>query len=330
LPAERAKFFILWLLKPFYSNDKQYWKVVLLCLMAASTFWFLNALNKTYTNIRTSYPIRFVYDEKKLIPLKPLPEEVEINVSGKGWKLLRKSLMLDVRPAEIMVFSLPRQPYLTGSALRPSVSGVLDGLQLNFVLTDTIHFNFDRRIIRNIPLGVDSTGIKTAENMVIASPIDITPDTVVFDGPASIVSKFPSPYPVKLPITNIDRSFKRFVPVEYSNDALVKASVPEVEVSFAVSPLIWEEKMLAPIVLNAPAARTVELRPPLVSLRYGYRQSNAAAITPEQFEVTLNYASLNLTDSTVAVELTRKPVQVHQVVVQPTRVKVKLIPNQVP
>jgi hypothetical protein len=326
LPAERAKFFFVWLLKPFYSNDKQYWKVVLLCFMAASTFWFLNALNKTYTNIRTSYPLRFVYDEKKLIPLEPLPEHVQINVSGKGWKLLRKSLMLDVRPAEIMVFSLPRQPYLTGSALRPTISGVLDGLQLNFVLTDTVHFNFDRRITRKIPLAVDSARIKTAGNMVIASPIAITPDSVAFDGPASIVNKFPSPFPVKLPITNIDRSFKRFVPLEYSNDALVKASIPEVEVSFAVSPLIWEEKMLTPVLKNAPADSLLQLFPPLVSIRYGYRQSNAAAITPEQFEVTLNYAHLNPVDSTVAVELTRKPAQVHQAIVQPTRIKIKSLP----
>lgn len=326
MPAERAKFFILWLLKPFYSNDKQYWKVVLLCLMAASTFWFLNALNKNYTNIRTSYPIRFVYDEKKLIPLEPLPEQIEINVSGKGWKLLRKSLLLDLRPAEILIYSLPRQPYLTGSALRPSVSGVLDGLQLNFVLTDTVRFNFDRRIIRKIPLAVDSAGIKTTENMVIASPIAITPDTVVFDGPASLVNKFPAPYPVKLPITNIDRSFKRFVPVEYSNTSLIKASVPEVEVSFAVSPLIWEDKMLKPVVINAPANPGLQLLPPLVSIRYGYRQSNAATITPDQFEVTLNYAKFNPADSTVGVELTRKPAQVHEVLVQPTRVKLIPVP----
>ncbi|MGV3585503.1 MAG: hypothetical protein ACO1OF_00755 [Adhaeribacter sp.] len=290
--------------------------------MAAATFWFLNALNKNYSNIRTSYPIHFVYDEAKLIPLKPLPEQVEINVSGKGWKLLRKSLMLDVRPAEIMVFSLPRQPYLTGSALRPSISGVLDGLQLNFVLTDTIHFKFDRRIQRHLPLAIDSTNIKIANNVVIASPIVFNPDSVTFDGPASIVNTFPSPFPVKLPITNIDRSFKRFVPLAYSNTALVKANVPEVEVSFAVSPLTWEEKVIAPTVINAPEGAQLQLSPPAITILYGYRQSNAAPIKPEQFGLTLNYATLNPADSTVAVEIVRKPVQVHQVVIKPQRVKI--------
>lgn len=113
----------------------------------------LNALNKTYTNIRTTYPLAFVYDEEKYIPLLPLPEEIEINVSGKGWKLLRKSLMLDVRPAEIHIQTIPRQDFLTGQALRPNVAGVLDGLQLNFIFTDTIAYKFDRRIRRKIPPG---------------------------------------------------------------------------------------------------------------------------------------------------------------------------------
>ena len=326
MPANRAKIFVLWLLRPFYYNDRQYWKVILLCFLAASTFWFLNALNKTYTNIRTTYPLRFVYDETKYMPLEPLPEEIDINVSGKGWKMLRKFLLLDVRPAEIVLFSLPRQPFITGSSLRPNVSQVLDGLQLNFIFTDTVRFRFDRRIRRKIPLQVDSVSIKTADNMVIASPMAVMPDSVVFDGPASIVSKFPAPYPIRLPVSTVDRSVKRFVPLENKNPSLVTASVTDVEVSFAVSPLIWEEKALTPIVVNAPANVKLALQPPSLTVRYGYRQSNAAAITPEQFAASLNYLNMNPTDSTIAVELHRKPVQVHRAVVQPQKVKIKILP----
>lgn len=324
MPDKGAKDFVLWFLKPFYSNDRQYWKVVLLCFTVASIFWLLNALNKSYSNIRTTYPLRFVYNEEQYVPLKPLPQEIDINVSGKGWKLLRKYLHLDVRPAEIVFLSLPRQPYLPGSALRQNISAVLDGLQLNFVFTDTIHFKMDRRLRRKIPFAVDSTTLKTAENVVIASPIEITPDSVVFDGPASIVSKLPSPYPVKLPITDIDRSFKRFVPLEYSHPELVKASVQEVDVSFAVSPLIWDEKSLVPVVVNAPENVSLILQPGTVTVRYAYRESNAAAITADQFEASLNYLNLNPADSTVAVEISRKPVQVHRLQQQPARIKVNV------
>lgn len=321
MPAESAKNLLLWLLKPFYSRDRQYWKVVLLCFIAASTFWLLNALNKSYTNIRTSYPLQFAYDPQKFIPLKPLPEEIEINVSGKGWKLLRKYLMLNVRPVEIFIQSIPRRDYLTGQALRANAAGVLDGLQLNFVLTDTVHFSFDRRINRKIPLAVDSSKIKIADNVYIASPLEVNPDSVLFDGPASIVDSFPSPFPVVLPANKIDRSFKRFLPLEYPNTSLVTASVPDVEVSFAVSPLTWQQLIITPAMINLPAGKELVLQPAAVTLTYGYGQRNAPAITPDQFEAVLDYNTLNPEDSTVAVVLVRKPKPVKHVNVQPSRVK---------
>jgi hypothetical protein len=311
------------LLRPFYSRDRQYWKVVLLCFTAATTFWLLNALNKTYTNIRTTYPLEFVYNKEKYIPLNPLPEKVEINVSGKGWKLLRKSLMLDVRPAEILIQSLPRQDFLTGPDLRPSVASVLDGLQLNFIFTDTIEFKFDRRIRRKIPLVVDSAGIVTAPNAFIASPILVTPDSVLFDGPASIVGKLPSPFPIKLPVSNLDRSFKRFVPVDYPHKSLVSASISDVEVSFAVSPLTWQEVSLRPGRQHFPDTLQVQSEPAAVTVRYGFAPGNAARISPEQFAAALDFTQYNPKDSTVAVVVTVKPAVVKKVVVEPKRVKLK-------
>jgi hypothetical protein len=324
VPAQSAKNFLLWFLRPFYSRERHYWKVVLLCLVAASTFWLLNALNKSYTNIRTDYPLRFVYNQDKLIPLEPLPENIEINVNGKGWKLLRKNLKLDARPVEIVVQSVPRRNFFTGQALRSNVAGVLDGLQLNFVVTDTVRFKFDRRLRREIPVKVDSSQLKTTENAYLSSPVVINPDTVLFDGPASLVAALPSPYPVKLPETELDRSFRRFIPLEYSDKSLVKANVTDVEVSFAVSPLTWEQTEVVLDTQQLPPGKVAALMPGVVKVRYGYVQNNAAPIKPEQFTVAPVYSTYNPADSTVALVVTRKPVQVKRIKVNPG--KIKLIP----
>ena len=324
MPVANTKYFLLWLVRPFYSRDKQYWKVVLLCLAAASTFWLLNALNKNYTNIRTNYPLTFVYNPENFIPLKPLPEEIEINVSGKGWKLLRKYLMLNVRPAEIIIRSLPRRDYLQGSALRPQVAGVLDGLQLNFILTDTIRFSFDRRIKRKVALRVDSAAIKTADNVFIASPVVVAPDSVLFDGPASIVNELPAPFTIDLPATALDRSFNRFIPLDYPNKSLVTASVPDAEVSVAISPLIWQQITVTPVVRNQPAETpALLLQPATITISCGYGQNNAAPLTPDQFEAVVNYSTYNPADSTATVELTRKPVYVKRLTLEPRRVKLQ-------
>jgi hypothetical protein len=41
------------------------------------------------------------YDQSRFIPVQPLPTEVAVNVTGRGWKLLRRQLLLDVKPAEL-------------------------------------------------------------------------------------------------------------------------------------------------------------------------------------------------------------------------------------
>lgn len=321
MPAQRTKLFFSWLLKPFFS-DQQYWRVVLLCFVVATTFWLLNALNKNYTNIRTTYPLRFVYDDEKYIPVKPLPEVLDISVSGKGWKLLRKYLILNVRPADIVIQRIPTQNYLTGNALRPNISGVLDGLELNYIFTDTVYFEFDRRVRRKIPLGVDSAKIKTSANTAIVSPIVITPDSVIFDGPAHLVDKMPSPFLITLPDAEIDRSYKRFVPLEYAHKPLVLANAIEAEVNFAVSPIKWQQLAVQPVAKSANSGEPITLPPTLVMVKYGTEKNSRTTFTPEQFEVKALLESFNARDSTVAVKLTRKPVQVKKVVLVPDKIKI--------
>lgn len=326
MPAERAKNIVLWIFKPFFARDRHYWKVVLLCLAAAATFWFLNALNKTYTNVRTTYPLEFVYNKEKLIPLNPLPEEIMINVSGKGWKLLRKYLKLDVRPAEIVLLSTPRNDYLLGSELRADVAAVLDGLQLNFIFTDTIYFKFDRLIERKIPLAVDSSSIQTTPNVALTSRIQINPDSVLFKGPASIVDSLPSPFPVELPQNIVDRSFKRFIPIEYPNKSLVTASVTDVEVSFAISPIAWQELPVVPFIQNLPEGREATVEPGTVVIRYGQQANGQVAVTPDQFTVVADFATYNPADSTAEVKLIRQPASVQKATLQPGKVKIRFLP----
>ncbi|RYF52971.1 MAG: hypothetical protein EOO39_41425, partial [Cytophagaceae bacterium] len=45
----------------------------LLCLLAASLFWLLNALNKTGYSLNIDYPIHFVYNDSAYCPVTTLP-----------------------------------------------------------------------------------------------------------------------------------------------------------------------------------------------------------------------------------------------------------------
>jgi len=323
LPFEKAKNIALWFLRPFRPRTKQYWRVVLLCFVAASTFWLLNALNKSYST-QTTYPIRFVYNNKSLVPVEPLPEEVTINVTGKGWKLLRKSLRFEVRPAEIYIRNLPSNNFLLGSALRPSLVNALNGLQLNFVTTDTVHFNFDERIKRTVALKLEPQQKIVADRHALVGPVTIKPDSVTFLGPSSEVDSLPSPFLLRLPDQNLTESAQVSVPINYGNRPLVTANIAQAVVNVNVKNLLQEERQLMAELINVPAGREANLQPPFLLVRYQLLEDSAALLNRDAFKAVLDYSKYNPQDSTLVPELVQKPPGVRHIILLPTRVKVTL------
>ncbi|MBX0335112.1 hypothetical protein K3G39_17900 [Pontibacter sp. HSC-14F20] len=320
---EKARNIILWFVRPFKPQTEHYWRIVVLCFVAASTFWLLNALNKSYST-QTTYPVRFVYNEQRLVPISQLPKEVEINVTGRGWKLLRKALRVEVQPAEVYIRSLPRNNFLLGSALRPALVNAMDGLQLNFVVTDTLYFNFNETVTRRIPLQLDPAQKVTGERHAMLRPIQIDPDTITFRGPSSMVDSLPSPFMLRLPITNLTESAKIVVPIEYDNKSLVKSDMTEATVSVRIRPLQQRELQVAPEMVNVPLNTEVTLRPQVVLIRYLALEDSGAVINSEAFKAIVDFSRYNRLDSTVVPELVQKPAGARNITLWPERIKAVL------
>ncbi|WP_317175553.1 YbbR-like domain-containing protein [Pontibacter beigongshangensis] len=287
--------------------------------MAASTFWLLNALNKSYST-QTTYPIRFVYPESRLVPVKPLPEEIIINVTGKGWKLLRKSLKVDVKPAEVQIGSLPRNNYVLGSSLRPALVNSLDGLVLNFVVTDTIYFDFDEKIRRRVALNLDPKQEITEDRFSVVGPVQIEPDSITFLGPATMVNSIPDPFLLRLPGT-LSASAKLEIPINFDNKPLVKANAEQAIVTVNVQALVQEERQIIPEIVNAPAGHTLNLRPSFVLVRYQLLEDSVAVMNRDTFRAVLDFAKYNPRDSTLVPELIQKPTGARRVRIWPERIK---------
>ncbi|SFU65052.1 hypothetical protein SAMN04487941_1726 [Pontibacter akesuensis] len=310
-------------MRPFQPRTRQYWTIVLFCFLAASTFWLLNALNKSYST-QTTYPIRFVYDSNQLVPIKPLPEEVSINVTGRGWKLLRKSLMLEVQPAEIYIRNLPRNNFILGSALRPALVNVLDGLELNFVVTDSINFDFDPKIQKRVALRLDPTQTLTNNQHVIVGPVSISPDSLTLTGPASLIDSLPDPFLLRLPDQALTAPADVAVPINYDYKSLVSSDVEEARVKVNVKALVPEERQVLPQLINVPERQALNLRPPIMVVRYQVLQDSVALLNREAFKVVLDYKKFNPIDSTLVPELVQKPRGIRNVRVWPERIKVNI------
>jgi hypothetical protein len=232
----------------FRFNSKN-WKAIALCFLAATVFWFFNALNKNYTT-NINLPIEFEYDQEAFIPVRPLPDHVRINVTGMGWDLFRRSSGLKVPPLSI---PLERPSEVKKIVAAPGLfASQLERFEINFVLTDTFKIQIEPREKRWISLRLDAASIQLRNNFVRTSEPTLKPDSIFVEGPQPLVSSFIEPVYLKLADKDIDENYNEDVEVEFLNNELIKRNPPTVTVSFKVDKMIEINDSIPLKIINYP------------------------------------------------------------------------------
>jgi hypothetical protein len=232
----------------FRFNSKN-WKAIALCFLAATIFWFFNALNKNYTT-NINFPLEFEFDKDAFIPVKPLPAQVRINVTGMGWDLFRRSSGLKV-PA--LTIPLERPSEVKKIVASPALfAPQLERFEINFILTDTFRVNLEPKEKRWVTLRLDATSIKLRNNYVRTSEPTLEPDSIFIEGPLSLVNSFIEPVYLKLADQEIDENYREDVEVEFVNNELISRNPPTVSVTFKVDKLIELNDSLPIRIINYP------------------------------------------------------------------------------
>lgn len=283
MPLIRTFRLLRWFTRPFAGQEGSYWRAVTACFLAASTFWLLNALNKTYTT-RISYPVVWQYDAQRYVPLSPLPTEVAVNVTGRGWKLLRKNLMIDVKPAEVRLRRLPTTRFVTGTTLQPALQASMEGLQYNYMLTDTLWVQFDQRVRRRIPLTLSPA----ANGSALPYAAQFKPASVVFEGPASTVNRLSNPYPVHLPLAPAGSS-NGDISVPIGGPELVRTNVEAVHVRLQPRPLVTQVVAVSPELHDFPADSQYTVVPGSVKVQVQCFPEDTARLDLTQLHVLVQH-----------------------------------------
>jgi hypothetical protein len=226
------------------------WKAVVLCFVAATVFWFFNALNKTYTTTIT-FPLAFGYDEENFVAVGNLPEQVRLNVTGNGWELFKRSTGVKRESLEIPLERPAEVKKIVGSGLKFSFTNQLNGLEINHVLTDTIYLDLETKAERWIKLRVDSVQYNLRKGYGLTSDIAVIPDSVLIQGPQRIVDRVKSPFRLAIPQRNIDEQYIADVAIELPFPE-VTVSRPTVSVMFNVEEIVTISDSIRLEVTNIP------------------------------------------------------------------------------
>jgi len=276
-----------------FTNNN--WKVVLISITGAATFWLFRALNKSHSAL-ISYPIEFVFNVDSTVVMNPLPTTIKIDVSSGGWNLFRRTLIFSIDPIQVELDNPSEVNFLTQSFLSPIVEDQLKGLTINYIVTDTLFLSIERKITKRMILKVDSLSLPLEEDYQLMSNITIQPDHVVLTGPKSIINSFESDFYITLDENNIDEDFYGRIEVPIVFEDLIQSDPSEVNVSFEVEKF-KNVKIGVPIILqNFPSNRVTTLLDSIVNVTYRVKESFKEDFSSEDFYVVLDYDFLK-TDS---------------------------------
>ncbi|MEM6360285.1 MAG: hypothetical protein AAF149_16355 [Bacteroidota bacterium] len=297
------------------------YRVIVLCFLAASTFWFFNALNEDYS-ATVRYPLEFIYDFEKYVAVDELPQDIQLNVSGLGWNLLRNNLGIKVTPIRVPLENPLEIKKISGSAMPVFLADQLNEFDLNFVITDTLNIHIDLRGDRLINVAIDSSLIDLENDYRIVSPLSISPDTIRLYGPVDVLNELPDTIALNLPQRDIDEDYEEIIPVtiNHSKAGLLSRNPPTVAVGFTVSEFTKSSRLVGISSVGFP--ENSELVPADITINYVIPVEDAGNIDINQFEIIAEYEKLNPSDSTVIPSLSRVPETVIDVTLDSTVIKV--------
>lgn len=288
-------------------------------MIGATTFWFFNAFNKSY-DARITYPIEFVFEADSVLVMKPLPTDVQVDVSGGGWNLLRRTSWFFVEPITIALDNPTEIGYYTRASLTPIVTDQLAELRINYVVTDTMFIHIEEKKQKQVKLVLDSLGIPLEENHRITSQLTIAPDSITLIGPSSFIDTLRTAYPLGLPLRSISSTFDRNVRVGTPNDMLIRVQPEEVRVHFEVDRFDRFHLRVPVETRNFPDS-TITLNEPVVEVFYTLARSKKEDYKISDFAVMADWQMRNKKDSTIMAILVYYPEHALDVEIIPSTVK---------
>jgi len=230
----------------------------------------------------------FEYEES-YVPVTPLPHHIQINVTGLGWQLLRKSLGLNLVPLAIPLESPGEVKKIVGASLPAIFSPQLEGFQINFILSDTLHIHLDKKSTKEVHLKIDSIERYLKNEYVLASNIGIQPEVVILEGPQCLLNTLPDTLSLLLSSNSIDKSYNDEVEVELESE-MISRNPPVVSVDFSVdkSRVITDTVFLQVINLPKEFKPVVRAREIIFTYRLPESQVNSISGPSVTAELDLN------------------------------------------
>lgn len=212
------------------------WKTIMYCLLVAILFWFMRAMNKTYTE-KVVFNLQFRLDSAGWVAQTPFPQTVSLHVESKGWNLIKiwpthnqETLIIGpLRPA-------PRISLSTANILQ-AAQKQFPNLNVQYISLDTLELRLERTSTKKVPILLLESEIPFQEGFCLKEVPQIIPDSVEVAGGESKLLLLPSYIPIRLMLKPLNKDHQEIFSLEipkvnglefFQRETLVKIKVDSV------------------------------------------------------------------------------------------------------
>lgn len=284
----------------YFKNDRRAINF-LVCVIIASGFWFLNALNKTYT-VKMMVPVTYTNLPNNKILSNQLPEKFELTIKAHGFHILKHKISFLFSPLEFNVremtdnrmtiskrsnFVYPTRQFLTELSNQLSNENEMEILNMN---PDTLNFKYDKMGQKWVKVKPMVT-VDLEKQYQISGEITTSPDSILANGPQSVLDT------LELITTNLERFSSVAEPVK-AEVTLPKLNEVFLDTSTVMVNIPVEEyteaQLFVPVILEGqPEDISVKLFPEKVKVTFLVGLSRFPDLEPEDFKLRVSYKDIS-------------------------------------
>lgn len=265
-------------------SDKTERAILTICVSIAFVFWIFTKLSKTY---ESSIQVNLEYElpnENNILTKKP-PSSLDVTLDGTGWNLLFHSISRRNPKLKYTLSQDTLQEIRFQRLSRDVKFKLRSGIDIGTIIPDNIPLRMDISAQKRIPVNLVNK-VSFAQQFVESAPKTILPDTVIIEGPYSIIRQVNEWYTNPLIIDELSHRLR---------DTISLASFSNQQVSFkpnyvaydVIVEQLTEKEIEVPIVLSKPNPNVI-IFPKSIKVKCTVGLSNYERLMPNQFSLQVD------------------------------------------
>jgi YbbR domain-containing protein len=295
------------------------------CLLIATTLWFLNALSKNYTTT-LSYPVKYVNPPKNQFLTNTPPSKLELKVDAYGFTLLRHKLAFSFSPILLDMSYIKENiapnsniRYVRTEDLKKQIS---DQVSKEITITDIspkiITFIFDSLKTKMIEVRPD-INVDLEPQFYITDSLLVNPKKIKISGPATILDTLHFLKTEHKEFSDVNSTLEKIIKVRHPNHTSLMTR--EVKVLIPVEKFT-EKKLKIPVeVRPVEYKEQIKLFPSEVTITFMVSLSEYEKVTPEDFKACVYYVPEKRKMETLNITMESQPPGIKMLRIMPDAVE---------